>query len=590
MDVETESVTYGAALGQLILKKRRALGLTQTQLAEDALGKASKARRIHELESGSVARPHPKTIDPIINVLKITDAELEACAEAVGHGPDVELDRAYREARNLIEAMARQFEHAKPDASLSELEDYLRAKAHEWRQLRDRIHAVETIDQKREELRESASAALAAGDFDRVDALLAEAEETQQQDRTLQEIERQAQIRITRGDACLFREDADAAVAFYSSAAHFFDPFEPQRAADLLSYLGGRVYEMSRRSLTPQFSIACRLLDELVNHPTVQENPVELGIANYRRGLLYRNEAVGPAGEHVQESLLRQALSFDRKAVELIDGTEVQDIAVSARISLGICLIEMAKIEPEAAHLEEALSTMRSAHLIAQDVAPALRATASNNLGAVYLAKRRRADGEEASECLRLAQAAFRRAVEEAEEHADMDIWGGAHLNCGRVLVEQARGTEADRKRFLFTCALAHYHAAIETFPATLFPQRFGEANLELASILESLSLITEAPISAAYFARSLNTYAAAATVFTRNRHPRHWAKIHMLVGAGFADRAATTDDEDEQQGLIDQAKSCFAGAAEVFASTGDEEHAAACEEAAANLENRVGV
>ncbi|WP_139285768.1 helix-turn-helix transcriptional regulator [Tardiphaga sp. OK245] len=74
------SQTFGAALGRLIFQKRKALGLTQTQLAEDAFGTSGKTRRISELENGTVENPHPKTIDPIISVLKISEDELRECA------------------------------------------------------------------------------------------------------------------------------------------------------------------------------------------------------------------------------------------------------------------------------------------------------------------------------------------------------------------------------------------------------------------------------------------------------------------------------------------------------------------------------
>lgn len=65
--------SFGAALGALIKQKRTILGLTQLQLSEDAYQSPSKVRRISELESGTVANPHPKTIDPLIVALKISD-------------------------------------------------------------------------------------------------------------------------------------------------------------------------------------------------------------------------------------------------------------------------------------------------------------------------------------------------------------------------------------------------------------------------------------------------------------------------------------------------------------------------------------
>lgn len=59
--------SFGQALGALIRRKRKAAGLTQVQLAEDAYGDGGKTRRISELENGTVANPHLKTIDPRVS-------------------------------------------------------------------------------------------------------------------------------------------------------------------------------------------------------------------------------------------------------------------------------------------------------------------------------------------------------------------------------------------------------------------------------------------------------------------------------------------------------------------------------------------
>lgn len=263
MDAELAQQTYGQALGALILQKRRAAGLTQTQLAEEAYLSAAKTRRISELESGKVANPHAATIDPIIVALKITDEEVEACAKQASSLPASDLDEAYRAARNLIEAAARQFDHSEPDASLADLDEFLRAKAKEWRELRNQIAEIETGAEAVDSIITRANNALDAGDFGLVDLLLAEAEEYHQQERTLAAIERQAHIRIARGDARLLHEEADAALEAYRAAARFFEPFDQSRMVELLHELAGRVYESSRRSLSPRFSIAVELLDDL---------------------------------------------------------------------------------------------------------------------------------------------------------------------------------------------------------------------------------------------------------------------------------------------------------------------------------------
>src|SRR5581483_4795340 len=110
------------------------------------------------------------------------------------------LERAYREARNLIDAIAKQFEHSNPTATLAELDDFLRAKAREWAALRARIEAIEAPENELANLKSEAARALSVGDFDLVDSLLLKAEEGYQRDRTLREVRKHSQIRITRGD------------------------------------------------------------------------------------------------------------------------------------------------------------------------------------------------------------------------------------------------------------------------------------------------------------------------------------------------------------------------------------------------------
>ena len=176
--------SFGKFLGELINRKRKSLGLTQLQLAEDAYGNSNKVRRISELENGIVANPYPKTIDPIIVTLGISEEELSECAVLSASKPDASLDRAYREAKHLIEEIAKQFEHSHPDASLNEFDEFLRSKASEWLELKKRISELDSIEGTVVELHTSANDALADGDFDQVDALLLQAEELQQEKRT----------------------------------------------------------------------------------------------------------------------------------------------------------------------------------------------------------------------------------------------------------------------------------------------------------------------------------------------------------------------------------------------------------------------
>lgn len=202
-------------------------GLTQLQLAEDAFGTGAKVRRISEIENGLVADPQPRTIDPLIVALGITEEELDACAASAPWQPGPELELAYRHARALLEAAAARFELARPNASLAEIEDHLREKAVEWHGLRGRIQEIDAVDVGVGRLRDEALAALSAGDLDAVDRLLLEAEEMHQRKRTLVEVGRQSELRVLRGDAALVADDGDRAFAMYRDVARMFDPFEP---------------------------------------------------------------------------------------------------------------------------------------------------------------------------------------------------------------------------------------------------------------------------------------------------------------------------------------------------------------------------
>lgn len=278
--------TFGQLLGDLVRQKRRAKGLTQMQLAEDAFETVGKTRRISELESGSVANPHPKTIDPIITALGITEAEIEKCAKASAAQMDPDLDRAYREARNLIEAIARQFENDDPGASLAKLDHFLRAKAAEWITLRNRIESIEADERKISGLKHKANQALSNGNFDDVDFFLSEAEELHQRDRTLVEVKKQALIRISRGNNALLSGRSDVALTIYKSAVDFFRPFDESEMLSVADNLAYEMYEVSKRSLQPVFFIAASLLEMTLSATAIAQDPLRRADIYYRLGLI----------------------------------------------------------------------------------------------------------------------------------------------------------------------------------------------------------------------------------------------------------------------------------------------------------------
>lgn len=590
MVAESGGRSFGEAFGTLVKRKRKVAGLSQTQLAEDAYGTSGKVRRISELENGLVANPQPKTIDPLISVLAITDEELESCLAEAPWQPDPDLERAFREARALLEAAAARFEFARPDASLAEIEDHLREKALEWEALRDRIGEIEALDDRIEKIRDEALSALAGGDLGAVDRLLLEAEEVQQQERTLLEVGRQSELRILRGDAAIVGDDGDHAFAMYRDAARMFDPFDPEMASDLLATLAGKVYETARRSLVSRFDVARRLLDELAAHPHVIINPVERAVADYRRSLIYNREAVAPPGP-IDTELVRQAMVFAQSAVQTLPPEEEPDLAISARIQLGNVHLSLAQLEPGGDHPHKALEAFEPALVMAREDMPTLVCNVHNSKGAAHMAQRLVQDDDARRVSLDLALEQFTLAMNAAEASGGIEVWGSARLNRGVCFAELAESFEenAHRRRFLRIRANAEFDATIETYPSNLFPDQFAEANRGLAMSLSASALDNPGLLVDDYIQRALDRLAICSSYFTRRDHPLRWAELHVHAGALFVKRArlATIGDTSPTTD-IDQARRCFEGAAGVFDSVGQEAAAASCRSTATDVERMV--
>lgn len=561
--------SFGQLLGELILQKRRAAGLTQLQLAEDAFGSTAKTRRISELENGTVANPHLKTIDPIIVTLGISTAEVELCAKQARAKPDDDLDRAYREARNLIDAIARQFEHAQPNATLAELDEFLREKASEWALLRRKIHEIEGSDSELSSLKAAAEAALSNGNFDEVDALLAKAEENYQQERTLREVRKHAAIRITRGDNSLLRGDAIEAFAFYKSGVEFFRAFDQIEMASNIDAIARRIYETGRRSLQPTFFIAADLLKILIELEHVKTNPRSLAGACYRLGLVYRNEYENNPSEAASEAL-DNAIKYSAIAAAYVGTKEDLFQIISAKVGLANCLMDRAKASHSRDDIRKAIELLNSSKFALKENpdAEALSPHVLNSLGAALMAWRQIDKSENAEEVLDDAFKAFSDAVRAAEDFSDVEVWGASKANIGGILAEKAnaRDPEDPDGQFLRIRAISELSAAIETFPVVVFPFKFGEAKFSLGRVLMEHALALQSPLSEIYLFRAIQAYEAAANVFSEETYPERWARIQSYIGSIFSIHAKMIDG-DTVLNDYETAIQLYERASEVFKS-----------------------
>ena len=220
---------FGARFGRLVKAKRQWMGLKATELALEALGDKAKRSRISEIENGRVANPNAATVGALISHLAISEEEIAECRNPMRNVGDRATDLGV--PRELLENLAQRFGVENPDAPEAELIAFLKETATEWKDLKARLAALEALDDRLKNYTGAAEAAMASGNFAEADKLLAMAEEMQQEERTLREVRKQADIRATRAMAALLAGDAESAAGHFEAAAGFFAGMSPGEGA-----------------------------------------------------------------------------------------------------------------------------------------------------------------------------------------------------------------------------------------------------------------------------------------------------------------------------------------------------------------------
>jgi len=543
--------SFGAAIGKLILQRRKALGLTQAQAAEDAFGSSAKVRRISELEGGLVANPHPRTLDPLIVALKITEEQVEECAKRTSATPDPALDNAYREARNLIEAIAWQFEHTNPNASLSELDEFLRARALEWSDLRKRIRDIDLADQDMAELKATAVRALDQADFDEADRTLARAEDLQLTRLTLGEVRKLAELRVSRGDVALMAGRRTEATEHYISAARYLEPFSEIEACDLLHVLAEKMYETDRRSIRPVFKSAVTLLRRVLDYSCVIFDASLSSKTYYRLSLIYRNAAMQVNGSDSLD-LLHKAVESARLALLSADSIEEENDEnlfhnASINIALGNALFDRARLLNQIDQIDEAISIFSrlKSKLPANSNLIELVAHVSNCFAAALMTRVSILGDKAIEPDFDEVISSYEEAVSHAERCQNYEIWGAAHANMGQALAVRADITpDIGSAAFFRLRSISALLAAIETYPSTEFPLPFAQSHLRLGKVLFRQSQFADDVVKEAYMIRAVNSYQIALAVFDEQNYPSEWTSVQAELGRIFFAHAKTAGEE----------------------------------------------
>ncbi|SEH41556.1 hypothetical protein [Tardiphaga sp. OK245] len=502
--------------------------------------------------------------------------------------PNADLDRAYREARNLIEAVSRQFDHANPQATLAELDEFLRAKAREWIDLRQRIEILGATDQSVAEIKLASAEALAEGNFEEADRLLFSAEEIQQQEKTLVEVRKQSMIRIARGDINLLRGDPESALSLYTSAAEFFRPFDENEMVEVLERLAERIYNVGLQSLRPSFFVAVALLKTALQSNAIKGKTANEARINFRLSLVYRRAYEVEVSDTATEYLAK-AIACSRSALNgAISESDIYRVA-SAKVALSNCLIDQACRDNDAAALSDAVSFLREVQLSLKGAEGGadIFSTACNSLGHALMEHDGIRKAKPTDAALTEAFGAFSDAARAAELASNPEIWGIAKANCGAALAQRAKleTTEPETAKFLRIQSISAYLAALESYPETFFPLNYAKAHVGLAHVLFDYALTAETKLTDFYLLRSLSSFEAASAFFTENRSPQRWAELQMYMGniiLVHAERDAVASKQSD----IKHATELFQNALRVFESQECEHEIAYCRTALSRIRN----
>jgi tetratricopeptide (TPR) repeat protein len=477
-----------------------------------------------------------------------------------GLGMQADLPRA------LLENLALRFEHARPDASVGELMEFLKAKATEWKELKARLAALEAADPRIANARAAAEAAIAVGDFDGADAVLAGAEELQQEHRTLVEVRRQVELRLTRAGALLLKSDADGAATHIEKAAGFLLPFAPEEAAVVRHAGAMRLYDEALRLGGTGLLRAVQLYRRNEAIWTREAHPVEWAATQYNLSNSLQEWGTrieGAAGPR----LLAEAVSAYREALEVHTRAEHPMEWAITQNSLATTLRKQAArtegpagnallAEAVAAHRAALEVYTRAAHRVAW-------AMTQNSLGNTLRNQAARTEGPAGARLLAEAVAAYRAALEVRTRGAHPVDWAATQNNLGLALAKQASGTEGSAAVELLVEAVAAFRAALEVRTRAARPVDWAGTQTNLGSALRSHAMRTEGPAGDALVAEAVAAYRAALEVYTRAAHPMAWGMTQNNLGNALGNWAGRSESPARAE-LLAEAVAAFRAALEV--------------------------
>jgi hypothetical protein len=523
--------TFGQAFGELVRTKRGQEGLTQKELAIRAFDDESKVRRINDLETGAVNRPHAKTVDLLVVALDIHQEELAACRLnsrfSAGEEAGIGL------SRQLMENLAQRLDHENPDAPDIELFSYLKGKAEELRRLQSRLNGIEGLTKTIHNQIAAANAAIASGEFDEADKLLAAAEDIQQEERTLKEVETQSEIRFARGDTALFNGHRTTAAEHYRKAAEYFYGFDKRRVASILELSAGQIYEYERRTLSPNFAHAILLVEEAIELTDVKEHKAAWVVAKYRLATLQQVQARALNSA----SLCDTAIQTSKEAIRHADADIKNEDYSNLQILLGNCYLARSEI-PHGNAIEDLRSAIQTFESAAQDTrvdSAEFHSYLQSSLSAAYSQLSISNDENSQGEFAEKSKRALRRAIDLSAQEGQIDLWSGCQYNLGAALAESAQEMQTKDPalaRFLRIQSIAAFNSSLEAHPETLLHPHTRRTQMSLGRILLDQARYTTDTRRELFLTRSIHAHEVALAM--SDVDDIHTSDAQFCIGLAF--------------------------------------------------------
>ncbi|HEV7601609.1 MAG TPA: hypothetical protein VGO49_15320 [Bradyrhizobium sp.] len=372
-----------------------------------------------------------------------------------------------------------------PDATEEELEAFLMAKAVEFREMRERLQKMAETEGRISELISAANSALGEGDFETTDDLLKEAEAVQLQSSTISALEKQAKLRIERGNAALVNGNVAAGAGHFERSSRYFSGIDValeagnrHECATLLRYYGYRY--KSREAL------------------------------------------------YAARSALQQNLGIWQKEAHTERWCQTKNAlgGVSVRLSqFDVQVNAMSHLADARQHYEEVRA------LCSEEFLPKTFATASVDLANVYSDRRLAKPDEAYEKNLQFALSLQLSALRFFSKLNDPTAWGilQHNLGCSYTRLSNARADEVKSVADIEN-AILHLELSFEVRNPEDSLQYWVASCRSLGEALVNMSTYAVSKDVARHIRRALEVLNGAAARISLSEHPHQWTEIQAQL------------------------------------------------------------